>query len=98
VTLTVTQASTDLMLVSATSPSVWRQKAAVTAMFSVVAPGAGTPTGTVQFQMDGSNTGSPVAVSTSGGVTTASFSTSTLSAGSHTLTASYSGDSTFSAS
>src|SRR5207253_1722869 len=53
---------------------------------------SGTPTGAVQFQIDSSNAGSPVNVSTTGGVTTASFSTTTLTVGSHTVTASYGGD------
>src|SRR5262249_13697804 len=54
-------------------------------------PGS-VPTGTVQFAVDGNPFGAPVALS--GGSATSS-STSTLSAGSHTITASYSGDGTF---
>jgi hypothetical protein len=48
----------------------------------------------VQFQIDGSNVGGPVALS--GG--TASFSTAALPVGTHTLTALYSGDGSFLAS
>jgi hypothetical protein len=55
------------------------------------ATGSGTPTGTVQFQIDGTNAGAPVSLS--GGK--ASFSTSTLGAGTHTITALYSGDGFF---
>src|SRR5207244_4333416 len=69
-----------------------------TAVVSVQSPGAGTPTGTVQFQVDDRNVGSPVNVSTTGGVTTASFSTATLTVGTHTITAGYSGDGSFSPS
>jgi hypothetical protein len=50
------------------------------------------PTGTVQFVVDGSNFGAPVPLV--GGSAT-SASTSTLSVGSHTVTANYSGDSTY---
>src|SRR5207245_1740404 len=64
-----------------------------TATINVTAPGTSTPTGAVQFQINGSNTGGPVRVSTSGGVTTASFSTLSLAVGTHTVTANYSGDS-----
>src|SRR5262249_47065342 len=54
-----------------------------TATVSPVAPAAGTPTGTVQFYVDGSSFGAAVAL-TNG---TASLSTQTLSAGQHTVSA-----------
>ena len=41
----------------------------------------------MQFQLDGTNAGSPAPLSTAGGVTTASFSTTTLAVGTHTLSA-----------
>src|SRR5205823_5277404 len=50
------------------------------------------PTGTVQFLLDGANFGSPVALV--GGSAT-SASTTTLSVGSHTVTANYLGDATY---
>src|SRR5262249_22700581 len=81
-----------------TNPSIFGQNATFTATISIAAPGAGTPSGTVQFQIDGSNSGSPVNISTSGGVTSASFSTTTLAVGSHTVVAAYSGDGNTSAS
>src|SRR5205823_3974672 len=67
---------------------------------ATVTGSGGTPTGTVQFAVDGTNTGSPMNVTTSGGVTTASFSTNMLTvAGSpHTISASYSGDPNFAGS
>lgn len=55
------------------------------------ASGSGTPTGTVQFMDGAANLGSPVAV---GG----SLSTASLSVGSHSITAVYSGDSVFTGS
>jgi hypothetical protein len=57
------------------------------------AEGTGTPsTGTVQFIVDGSNFGAPVAVSAGSATST---STSTLSTGNHTVGAIYSGDANF---
>ena len=53
---------------------------------------SGTPTGTVQFVVDGSNFGSPVTLA-SGSAT--SGSTSTLTAGTHTVTASYTATGSF---
>jgi hypothetical protein len=51
-------------------------------------------TGTVQFQVDGSNVGSPVTLSGN----KATFATSSLSVGKHSLTAVYSGDGNFTGS
>ncbi|MFE2750354.1 Ig-like domain-containing protein, partial [Streptomyces scopuliridis] len=65
----------------------------LTATVAAVPPGAGTPTGTVDF-FDGATllgTGT-----LSGGVAT--FTTSALSVGSHLLTAVYSGDTNFTGS
>ena len=56
---------------------------------------AGIPTGTVQFRIDGSNSGDPVTLDSTGQAT---YSISTLSAGSHTVTAVYAGDTNFSSS
>src|SRR5207245_11167618 len=78
--------------------SVSGQTVTFTATISVIAPGSGTPSGTIQFQIDGSNAGNPVSVSTSGGLTTASFSTTTLAVGAHTVTASYNGGDKFASS
>lgn len=58
------------------------------------ASGNGVPTGTVTFTIDGS-AGTAVALSGSGQAT---YSTSTLAVGAHTVTASYSGDSNYTAS
>src|SRR5205823_1398883 len=81
---------------SSANPSVSGQSVTFTATVSDSAPG--TPTGTVQFVIDGSSAGSPVNVSTTGGVTTATFSTATLAVGTHTVSATYSGDANFSGS
>jgi Bacterial Ig-like domain (group 3)/FG-GAP-like repeat len=55
--------------------------------------GLGAPTGAVQFNIDGSSAGGPVAMTN--GVAT--YTTSSLSAGSHTATAAYSGNSYYGA-
>src|SRR5205807_1940347 len=84
------QASTTTALASSANPSASGQSVTFTATVSV--SGAGTPTGTVTF-MDGSTILGTVTLSTSRkGVTTASFTLSTLDVGSHSITAIYSGD------
>src|SRR5579859_4369763 len=88
--LTVNRPSTTTGITSSANPSVFGQSVTFTATVSPVAPGAGTPTGTVTF-LDG---GSPVGTGTlSGGVAT--FTTSALAVGSHTITTSYGGDTNF---
>ena len=59
---------------------------------AAVTGGAGTPTGTVQFQVDGVNAGDAVALDVLG---IAPFETSSLSSGAHTIRAAYSGDATY---
>src|SRR5205823_4827993 len=73
--------------------SVFGQPVTFTATVAAVAPGAGSPTGTVTFR-DGSTTlGS--ATLTNG---TATLATSGLTAGSHTITVVFGGDTNFSTS
>ena len=55
-----------------------------------------TPTGTVQFTVDGAAVGS--AVTLTGGTATYTLATASLGAGTHLVQATYSGDATFSAS
>ena len=68
-----------------------RPSATALAFTATVAGPGGTPTGTVQFSIDGVASGLPVALL--GGQAT--LSTSTLTAGSHTIDAAYSGDPNF---
>ena len=90
--LTVTQATTGTVVTSNNGSSAFGQSVTFTAM---VTPTSGSgPTGTVQFEIDGSNVGTPAAVS--GG--TATYSTSTLSVGSHSVVAVYSGNTNFAGS
>ncbi|HYL76326.1 MAG TPA: Ig-like domain repeat protein [Bryobacteraceae bacterium] len=89
----VTKTGTATTIVSSQNPSVFGQSVSFTATVSPVAPGAGTPTGTVTF-LDG---GSPIGtVTLSGGLAT--FTTSALAIGNHTITTTYSGDGNFNAS
>jgi len=93
-TLTVTQAATTTTLTASPNPSNFGQAVTLTAAVAPVAPGAGTSTGTVTFR-DGSAT---LGTSTLNSSDIATFSTSSLAAGNHSLTASYGGDANFIAS
>jgi len=88
-------ANTLTTVVSSANPSVYSQSVTFTATVSAVPPGAGTPTGTLQFQLDGSDFGSAVAL-VSGSAT--SSATATLSAGDYTVTAVYVADANFNTS
>jgi hypothetical protein len=74
--------------------SVQGQPVSFTATVTAVAPGAGTPTGTVEFEVNGADIfGGPVAVSpVAGGSEAASPTISSLTPGTYTVTAVYSGD------
>ena len=89
-TLTINQASTTTTLASSANPSVYGQSVTFTATVAAVAPGSGTPTGSVTL-MDGSTTLGTGTLT--GGVVT--FNTSTLNVASHSITAVYGGDSNF---
>jgi uncharacterized delta-60 repeat protein/CSLREA domain-containing protein len=91
-TLTVSKADTATAVSSSPNPSASGQSVTFTA---TVTSSAGTPTGTIQFKVDGTNLGSAVALDASG---TASGSTTTLSLGRHIITAVYSGDAVFNTS
>ena len=90
-TLTVTRAGTIGTLISSRNPSPPGQPVAFTFTLNAVAPGAGTPTGTAQFRIDGTYAGGPVSLS--GGV--AGYSTTNLAHGTHTVVAEYAGDGNF---
>ena len=82
--------TTTTIATSATSPAVG-QTVTLTATIRAVNPGSGVPTGTVTF-MDGNTVLGTATVNASG---EASLSTSALSLGSHTITATYQGDASF---
>jgi hypothetical protein len=91
VTQTVKPAATSTTLDSSVDPSVYGQPVTFTATVAVAAPGAGTPTGSVQFDVDGTPYG--VAVPMTG--TTASLTISSLGTGNHDVTATYIGNDDF---
>ena len=91
---TIIQASTKTALSAAPDPSHFGQSVSMTATVAPVAPGAGTPTGKVTF-LDG---GVTLGTGTLSSADSAAFTTSSLAAGNHNLTASYGGDPNFSGS
>jgi hypothetical protein len=84
---TVNKATSSTSVSSSHNPSVFGQSVTFTATVSAVAPGSGTPTGSVTFKDGGTQVGSPQSLI--GGKAT--LSTSTLSVGAHSITAVYSG-------
>ncbi len=84
---TVQQADTQTGVVSSLNPSEVGQSVTFTAQVSAVAPGAGTPTGTVQFTDNGTALGSPQSLDGAG---SASTTTGALTVGTHTIAAAYS--------
>jgi len=95
-TQAVAKAASSITLAQ-TTPSTQGQTATITALVATSAPGAGTPTGTVTFSDGGTSLGSgPLSVVA--GKAQATFSTSSLATGAHTITASYSGDGSFTTS
>ncbi len=90
---TVGVAATTTVLTATPSPSSEGQAVTIKANVAAIAPGGGTPTGTVVFSSDGNVVG---AGALSGGQ--ASTVVSDLPAGPHSLTASYSGDAAYGAS
>ncbi len=85
--------ATTTTLTSNLNPSVSGQTVTFTA---TVSGAGGTPTGTVTFTVDGTAQ-PPVTVQSVGGTTlvTAAYNAPSLSLGSHTITAAYSGDANF---
>jgi uncharacterized repeat protein (TIGR01451 family) len=93
---TVQTAGSSVAVVSSSpdNSSVSGDTVVFTATVGPVAPGAGAPSGSVQFVVDGTNAGDPVALSS--GVAT--YSTAGLSVGHHDVAGNYSGDATFQSS
>jgi hypothetical protein len=88
---TVNPATTAVSLIPSVNPAVTGQAVTFTATVAAVAPGAGTPTGSVTLK-DGTVILGTVAV---GAGSTATFTTSFAAAGGHTITAIYNGDPNF---
>ena len=94
-TQTVNKATSRTVVVSSGTPATRGTTGVFTVTVTARAPGAGTPTGTVQLKIDGANVGSPIALNPSG---QAAYATSTLSVGSHSVSSVYIGDGNFTGS
>ena len=92
-TQTVGQAATTGTVVSSVASPVFGQSITLTATVVVTAPGTGIPTGTVTF-LDGAT----VLGTASLNAGVATFAVSSLSVDTHSITASYGGDTTYMAS
>jgi len=90
---TINKANTTTALTSSANPSLFGQPITLTATVAPVSLGAGVPVGTVTFRDGVTNLGTGTL---SGG--TATFVTSNLSVGAHTLSAVYSGNLNFNVS
>ena len=93
----VNQAGSSTTVVSSANPSSSGQSVTFTATVNAVAPGVGTPTGTVTFSINGTPQ-SPVPLTVINGVDQATFTTAPLYAGTYTITAVYDGDINFTTS
>jgi hypothetical protein len=89
--VTVNPAATAVTLGSSVNPAVTGHAVTFTATVAAIAPGAGTPTGTVTF-MDGNVVLGTFTVGAGG---TATFTTSFATADGHAITAVYNGDANF---
>jgi hypothetical protein len=96
VTQVVNKAATTVTL-NPGAPTTKGQTVTFTAVVAATAPGAGTPSGTVTFS-EGTTVLGTGQLSVTGGQDQATFSTSGLALGVHTITASYGGDGNFTAS
>ncbi len=90
----VNRGLTGTALSSSDNPSIVGDWVTFTASVGVVSPAAGTPTGGVQFVIDGGNVGGPGVIN--GGTT--SLTVSSLPVGPHTVAANYLGDTDYAGS
>ena len=93
ITQTVTQAATSVAAPTTSGATAYGQSVTFTATVVATAPGAGTPSGTVTFYDGGTSLGTGTLT---GGVAT--FATTALGLGTHSITASYGGDTNFQSS
>ncbi len=88
--------ATATSLTSSRNPATYGQSVTFTARVTVVAPATGTPTGTVQFKVNGVPAVGGVRTLNAAGVAT--FASSTVPGGINSIVAVYSGDAAFSTS
>jgi len=93
VTQAANKAASSTSVASSANPAAFAQPVTITATVAAVAPGAGTPTGAVDFLDGGTSLGT---ASLTGGQAT--FTSSSLSIASHSITAVYVGDGNFNGS
>ena len=91
VSVRIHQANTTTSLTSSRNPAAVGQPVAFTATVTPIAPGAGTPAGTVTFK-EGTILLATVAVD---GSRQATYTTSSLAGGVHSIIATYNGDANF---
>ncbi|WP_133980817.1 Ig-like domain repeat protein [Kribbella voronezhensis] len=91
-TQTVNKAASRTVVQSSGSPATRGTTVVFTATVTAVAPGAGIPTGTVQFRIDGRAVGTPASINVAG---QAAYATSTMTVGNHTVSAVFSGNGAF---
>jgi hypothetical protein len=87
-TLTISKADTSTAVTSSQNPSVFSQAVTFTATVTNASATVATPTGNVQFVVDGFNFGGPVAL-VAGTATSGSTSALTVSGSPHTVTVNY---------
>jgi len=92
---TVNKATSSTSITSSLNPSTFGQSVTFSANVSALSPGSGTPTGTVQFSIDGKSFGSPVSLVNG---SASSAATTTLAIGTHSVTVAYNGDNNFNTS
>ncbi|HTU25196.1 MAG TPA: Ig-like domain repeat protein [Pirellulales bacterium] len=91
-------ASATTSLLAVPNPSTVGQTVTFTAIVTPSGGSSGTPTGTVQFKDGGTNLGTAQTLTLVNGQYEATYTTSALTVGSHTITAVYSGDTNFTTS
>jgi len=91
-TQTVNRAQSSTLVTSSDNPAASGEPITFTATITPVAPGAGVPSGTVVFTVNGAPLGSPATV-VNGVATSTTFAS--LSPGKYTISATYSGDGNF---
>ena len=94
----VIKTTTTLVTTTSGTPSVVGQTVTFTATVSSNAPGTGSPTGTVQFYDGITLLGSGTLVLTGPNTSQATYSTSSLTLGNHSITSFYSGDTNYTSS
>lgn len=89
--LTISRASSAGLVTSSSNPTLPGAGVTFTYSLSAVPPGGGTPTGLVQFKIDGVNAGSPAPLNNGAAV----YAISSLSVGVHSIEAEYAGSANF---